>query len=121
SPPEVEKACPVLVKIERRCTRSLQSHELNRRLNMDLDTFLTTLYVLVDDWYKARIEPLMPRRKGGQQQMSDSEGMTVALAGQWRVGVPWQSERGVVRYMHPYGRGWFPTMLERSAFNERVR
>ncbi len=66
---------------------------------MDLDTFLTTLYVLVDDWYKARIAPFMQRRKGAQQQMSDSEVLTVALAGQWRVGVPWQSERGVVRYM----------------------
>lgn len=88
---------------------------------MDLDTFLTILYVFVDDWYKAEIESHMRRRKGGHQQMSDSEVLTVALAGQWRVGVPWQSERGVVRYMQQHGRGWFPTMLERSAFNERVR
>ena len=53
--------------------------------------------------------------------MSDSEVLAVAIAGQWRVGVPWQSERGVVRYMQQHGRGWFPTMLGRSAFNERVR
>lgn len=88
---------------------------------MDLDTFLTTLYVFVDDWYKARIEPFMKRRNGGRQRMSDSEVLTVALAGQWRVGVPWQSERGVVRYMQHHGRSWFPKMLARSAFNERVR
>ncbi|MBI1276638.1 MAG: hypothetical protein GC179_00780 [Anaerolineaceae bacterium] len=53
--------------------------------------------------------------------MSDSEVLTVALAAQWRVGVPWKSERGIVRYMQAHGRVWFPTMLQRSAFNERVR
>ena len=88
---------------------------------MDLDTFLTTLYVLVDDWYKTEIGTLAQRRKAGTLKMSDSEVLTVALVGQWEVGVPWRSERGVVRYMQTHGRGWFPKMLERSAFNERVR
>jgi hypothetical protein len=88
---------------------------------MDLDTFLTTLYVLVDDWYKEYLAAPMQRQRGAPVKMSDSEVLTVALAGQWRVGVPWQSERGVVRYMQRHGRGWFPQMLERSAFNLRVR
>lgn len=88
---------------------------------MDLDTFLTTLYVLVDDWYKTTIVPTQATRPGAKATMSESEVLTVALAGQWRVGVPWRSERGVVRYMHAHGRGWFPTMLQRSAFNARVR
>ncbi|MHB8629509.1 MAG: hypothetical protein ACYDBJ_23795 [Aggregatilineales bacterium] len=60
---------------------------------MDLDTFLTELYVLVDDWYKAEIGVRVP--VGAREQMSDSEVMTVALAGQWRVGVSWRSERSV--------------------------
>jgi len=88
---------------------------------MDLDTFLTILYVLVDDWYKTSIQSQMQRRGGGKKKMSDSEILTLALAAQWRAGVPWQSERGMVRYMQKHGRGWFPQMLERSAFNERVR
>ena len=88
---------------------------------MDLDTFLTTLYVLVDDWYKANMTIAMRRHAGPESQMSDSEVLTVALAGQWRVGVPWQSERGVVRYMQRHGRGWFPRMLSKSQFNQRVR
>jgi hypothetical protein len=88
---------------------------------MDLDTFLTTVYVVVDDWYKATPDGSFKRRGGGKQAMSDSEVLTVALAGQWRCGVPWQSERGLVRYMQTHGRGWFPTMLGRSAFNQRVR
>jgi hypothetical protein len=88
---------------------------------MDLDTFLTTLYVLIDDWYKGEMQEVVGKRRGPKPQMSDSEVLTVAVAGQWRVGVPWRSERGVVRYMQKHGRQWFPTMLQRSAFNERVR
>jgi hypothetical protein len=64
---------------------------------MDLDTFFTTLYVLVDDGYKGDIADRMQRRKAGKLKMSDSEVLTVALAGQWRIGVPWQSERPGLR------------------------
>jgi hypothetical protein len=88
---------------------------------MNLDTFLTELYVFVDDWYKAEGAGLMKRHAGAAVQMSDSEVLTLAIAGQWRVGVPWQSERGMVRYFQAYGRQWFPTVLERSALNERIR
>ncbi len=88
---------------------------------MDLDTFMTALYVWIDDWYKAEMAEHMARHHGPQPKMSDSEVLTVAIAGQWRYGVPWQSERGVVRYMLGAGRCWFPQMLERSRYNERVR
>ncbi len=88
---------------------------------MDLDTFLTTLYVVIDDWYKREMRVRMKRHAGPSLQMSDSEVLTVAIAAQWRDGVPWQSERGIVRYMLGYGRSWFPRMLKRSQFNQRVR
>lgn len=88
---------------------------------MDLETFFTILYVLVDDWYNAYVQAHKPPTSGSKPRMSDSEVLTVALAGQWRVGVPWQSERGLVRYMQAHGREMFPMMLERSGFNYRVR
>lgn len=88
---------------------------------MDLDTFITTLYVLIDDWYKQGMAERMRRGAGPARQMSDSEVLTVAVAGQWRVGVPWETERGVVRYMQKHGRHWFPHMLGKSQFNQRVR
>jgi len=55
---------------------------------MDLETFFTLLYVLVDDWYKVYVEGYKPPTSGSKPTMSDSEVLTVALAGQWRVGVP---------------------------------
>lgn len=88
---------------------------------MDMDTFLTTLYVYIDDWYKSEMADEMKRQHGPAPKMSDSEVLTVAIAGQWRGTTPWDSERGVVRYMQEHGRGWFPRMLSRSRFNERVR
>jgi hypothetical protein len=88
---------------------------------MDLETFLTILYVFVDDWYKQHVLPHKPRRGGPPPKMSDSEVLTVALAGQWRTGVPWRSERGLVRTIQAHWLPLFPTMLKRSAFNERVR
>jgi len=88
---------------------------------MNLDTFFTTLYVWIDDWYKAEGVNLLRRHAGPECVMSDSEVLTLALAGQWQVGVPWRSERGLLRYMDAHGRGWFPHQLKHSAFNERVR
>jgi hypothetical protein len=88
---------------------------------MDLETFLTTLYVLVDNWYKAYIVVRKPHKGGPVPDMTDSEVLTLAIAGQWRIGVPWSSERGLVRYINAHCRDMFPTMLQRSAFNYRVR
>jgi hypothetical protein len=87
---------------------------------MDLETFFTIVYVFVDDWYKEEIAHLKPL-VGAPAQMSDSEILTLALVGQWRVGVPWHSERGLVRYIQTHGRGMFPRMLGVSAYNQRVR
>lgn len=88
---------------------------------MDLDTFLTQLYVWIDDWYQSEMRQQVARRYGPPPRLSDSEVLTIAIAGQWGTGMPWQSERGVVRYMQSEGRAWFPQMLSRSRFNERVR
>ena len=88
---------------------------------MDLDTFFTQLYVLIDDWYKGRPDYHWHGERGADSRLSDSEVVTLALAGQWRVGVPWQSERGLVRWIQQQGRRLFPSMLGRSAFNARVR
>ena len=64
-------------------------------MDLDLETFLTALYVIVDDFYQSHIRPMMPARGGPPAVMSDSEVLCLALAAQWRSGVPWKSERGV--------------------------
>ena len=89
---------------------------------MDLETLCTVVYDLISEWYKVEIAPHKAVRAGRKPRVTDSEVLTLAVIGQWRVGVPWQSERGLVRWAQgPEGRKMFPEMLQRSQFNERVR
>ena len=44
-----------------------------------MDTFFSTLYVFLDDWYKGGIAAYVRRHRGGGMKMSDSEVLTVAL------------------------------------------
>ena len=90
-------------------------------MGLDLDTFLVALYVIVDDLYQSHITPCMPACGGPPAQMSDSEVLCLGLAAQWRSGVPWKSERGIMRYVRKHLRHLFPTVLPQSAFNRRLR
>ena len=87
---------------------------------MDMETFFTVLYVLINDWYVSDIQA-SKSRVGHPGKLTDSEVLTLAIASQWRAGVPWTSERSFVRYMNARGRELFPNMIQRSAFNRRVR
>ena len=90
-------------------------------MTIDLETFLTTVYVLTDDLYKQHVTPMMPRCGGPEPKLADSEVLCLALASQWRAGVPWQSERSFVRYALRHLRPLFPGMTSQSAFNRRLR
>jgi hypothetical protein len=90
-------------------------------MDLDLETFLITLYVITDDWYQQVIRPQLPAGGGPAPKLCDSEVLCLALAAQWRSGVPWKSERGLVRYALQHLRPFFPGMTSQSAFNRRVR
>ncbi len=49
---------------------------------IDLDTFLTTLYVMVDDFCQSLL-PVEQRKPGPQASWQRGEGITLALFGQW--------------------------------------
>jgi transposase len=90
-------------------------------MQLDLETFLTALYVMVDDLYQSNIRPHLPNTGGPAPRLSDSEVLCLGLAAQWRSGVPWQSERGLVRYVRKHLAHLFPQMISQSAFNRRLR
>lgn len=90
-------------------------------MSLDLETFLTTLYVITDDLYKDFVRPKMPNSGGPVPHLSDSEVLCLGLAAQWRSGVAWKTERGFVRYAHKHLRRYFPGMTSQSAFNRRLR
>jgi hypothetical protein len=90
-------------------------------MDLDLETFLTALYVIVDDLYQSHVQPHMPLKGGPQAEMSDSEVLCLGLAAQWRSGVPWKTERGLLRYVRKPLGYLFPHVLSQSAFNRRLR
>ena len=84
---------------------------------MNLDTFLTALYTIVDDLYQTNISPLLPQRCGPKPRLSDSEMLTLALCAQWHG----TSERAFLRYAARHWRGYFPSLTTQSACNRRIR
>jgi hypothetical protein len=90
-------------------------------MDLDLETFLTTLYVMVDDLFQQHVQPKMPACGRPTPHLADSEVLCLGLAAQWRSGVPWKSERGFLRYAHKHLRHLFPGLTTQSAFNRRLR
>jgi hypothetical protein len=87
-------------------------------VTLDQDTFLVTVYVVVDDLYKQRSKQEKPVRPGPRPVVSDSEVLTLALLCQWH---PCRSERAFLRFVGRHWRSYFPVLLSQSAFNRRVR
>jgi len=90
-------------------------------MELDLETFLTALYVIVDDVYQSYIRPQRPACGGPPALRSDSEVLCLGLAAPWRSGVPGKSERGIRRYVRQHLRPFLPTLLTQRAFNRRLR
>ncbi len=82
---------------------------------LDVDTFLTALYVMVDDFCQSR-----PRKRspGPQASLSDSEVVTLAIFACWGR---FSSERDFYRYATVHLRDAFPALPHRSQFNRLVR
>jgi hypothetical protein len=85
---------------------------------IDVDTFLTTLYVTVDDFRHSRQPEDVPHLPGPEASLSPSEVVTLALFAQW---ARFASERDFYRYAKTHLRGAFPTLPHRSQFNRLVR
>jgi hypothetical protein len=81
-------------------------------MDLDLETFLITLYVITDDWYQKVILPKLPACGGPAPKLCESEVLCLAMAVQWRSGVPWKTERGFVRYAMKHLRPFFPGMTQ---------
>ena len=81
-----------------------------------VDTFLTTLYVVVDDFCQSRRPP--KRKPGSEASLCDSEVITLAIFARWGR---FSSERDFYRYARKHLRDAFPALPDRSQFNRLVR
>jgi hypothetical protein len=82
---------------------------------LDVDTFLTTLYVTVDDFCHSRAPKSKP---GPEASLCASEVITLSIFARWSR---FNSERDFYRYADTELRDAFPTLPNRSQFNRLVR
>lgn len=85
---------------------------------MDLDSFLVSLYVPIDDWWREHHSSPAPPSPGRPALLSDSEVLTLAVLSQWPR---WRSERDFWRFAWAHLREYFPTLCSQSQFNRRIR
>src|SRR5579859_6285758 len=86
-------------------------------MDIDLATFLTTLYCVVDDLYQAAFACHKPARRGHPAEMADSEIVTLILLFHWAQ--RW-GERGFLAYVSAQWGRYFPRVLTQGAFNRRM-
>src|ERR671911_2761811 len=83
---------------------------------VDVDPFLTILYVMADAFCQSR--PQTEQHPGPEASLSPSEVITLAIFARWsRFG----SERDFYRYAETNLRCAFPTLPSRPQFNRLVR
>jgi Transposase DDE domain len=85
---------------------------------LDLDTFLTAIYTVVDDLYRERLAAALRHRPGPTPTLSDSEVLSLAICAEWGL---WDSERGFWRFASRRLRHLFPRLVDQSEFNRRRR
>lgn len=83
---------------------------------LDTTTFLTTLYVMIDDFDKTFLPPEL--RPGPHASLTRSEVVTLAVFGQWAC---FPSERGFYAWATRHLRVAFPTLPARTQLNRLVR
>src|SRR5215208_506457 len=84
---------------------------------LDLDSFLVSLYVLVDDWWKLKYSS-QPPRTGRPALLTDPEVITLAIVAQWPR---FRSERDFWRFAQAHLRPYFPKLCSQSQLNRRMR
>lgn len=83
---------------------------------IDYETFLTELYVMVDDFCKSQYKPEV--KPGPSASLCRSEIVTLAIAGQWSR---FESERGFYRFADRHLRAAFPGLPTREQLNRLLR
>ena len=86
--------------------------------SIDMISLLTTIYVLVDDWYQAKGQALLKGKPGVKPVFSDSEMMTLMVAQDY---MPYPGETQFLAFMRANYGSLFPCLPDQSQYNRRAR
>jgi hypothetical protein len=87
-------------------------------MSIDLISLLTTIYVLVDDWYQGAGQALLKGKPGAKPVFSDSEVLSLMVAHDF---IPYPGETQFVVFMRANYLALFPRLLDQSQYNRRSR
>lgn len=80
---------------------------------MDLETFIVTVYCLVDDFMKQNFQDRKLRQRGFEPKLSDAEVLTMEIVGEY---VGQETDKGIYQYFKRHWSHWFPDLPDRSNF-----
>ena len=86
--------------------------------SINIETLLTIIYVLVDDWYQEKGRDLLQGKVGRKPEFSDSEMITLIVAEDF---IPYPGEKQYLGYMRANHHELFPRLVDQSQFNRRAR
>jgi hypothetical protein len=87
-------------------------------ISIDIVSLLTTIFVMVDDWYISKGQALLKGKPGAKPNFSDSEMMTLMLAQDF---IPYPGETQYVGFIRANYRREFPQLVDQSQYNRRAR
>lgn len=87
-------------------------------LTVDVETLLTVIFVVVDDWYQTEGHRLLKGKRGQKPVFSDSEVLTLLLAMDF---FPFPGENQFLGFIRANYLKLFPKLLDQSQFNRRAR
>lgn len=86
--------------------------------SIDMVSILTTIYVLVDEWYQSTGQLLLKGKPGAKPEFSDSELLTLMLAHDF---MPYPGETQYIGYIRANYSREFPKLIDQSQYNRRAR
>ena len=86
--------------------------------SIDMVSILTTIFVLVDEWYKRSGQALLKGKAGAKPVFSDSEMLTLMLAHDF---IPYPGETQYIGYIRANYSREFPKLVDQSQYNRRAR
>ena len=86
--------------------------------SIDMVSLLTTIFVMVDDWYRSKGQALLSGKPGAKAVFSDSEMLTLMLAQDF---IPYPGETQYVGFIRANYRAEFPKLVDQSQYNRRAR
>ncbi len=83
--------------------------EAKEALTLTLDTFIVTVFCLVDDQLKVQSRP---RQRGPAPKLSDAEVLTIEIVGEF-LGI--DTDKDIHLFFRRHYAEWFPALGEASA------